>query len=781
MITGKKGIELALIALILSLAIPTTASVSIFASTEEEKNDIDIQEQGDDDNDAKALKMAVKEGGKTNKVQGFKLLPDHVLVIEPNKKVEVTEDLESGQTFDRALITDNKDKEKKVKITSQGVVDFKGYKEGVYTLDVIIKDGDKKIAYEAIVVVGEDNESNRDKGNREVTRVNKDITINKKIIKIDKDLADCGKGTEFNEETKKCEIIKKKPPKPDPKPIQCNPPNKLVNGKCVGPNGQPLPPCKPGQTKDCTPTPTKTPIPPAGGGATPIPPIGGGGLGGVPVPCPPGKFSSTDTCVRLPSGLIVPIVGPQLPDIIPTDDPEDQRAIATPTPTPTPPTDTAKPAPPDGPACTTADGKPGRLDTGLGRCNPIDAGTAGSAGTGTATPTPTPPTPPDQRTGAPPIAALSPTPAPPETEPIEPTEPETPPTDTGEPIPDPVPTDPSDCPSGRILESFPPKCAPVEPEPIPDPCPEGGPPPCEEPTPIPDPDTTEPPIPTEEPGPGEETLPPDPGTREDVRPEPGAETTEEPAPDIEPPLEEPTPAPAPLPQEPIPETDTEPTIPEPQTPPEEDTLLFDDEPAPETEAEQGSTERTPVAPQEGGGTTTNCDLFGSQNDPECGNTDPVPPGGGGGPGPTTPTEPEPTTPTEPTPTPLPGDPGTDTATDTAPLGSAEQGLTEQPLDCEAQGLEEDDEGNCVAPEPELDCGAQGMEEEDGQCVLPEPEVEEQAPLEELVPQEPEFVEPEVIEPEFEEPEFEEPEQEQEQEQEQQQDFEEPSDGGEESE
>ena len=79
-----------------------------YASTEppKDKNDLDIQEVGDDDNDAKMLKMAIKEGGKTNKVKGFKLGPDNVLVIEPNKKVEVTEDLSKGQTFDRALVTD---------------------------------------------------------------------------------------------------------------------------------------------------------------------------------------------------------------------------------------------------------------------------------------------------------------------------------------------------------------------------------------------------------------------------------------------------------------------------------------------------------------------------------------------------------------------------------------------------------------------------------------------------------------------------------------------------
>ena len=58
-----------------------------------------------------------------------------------------------------------------------------------------------------------------------------------------------------------------------------------------------------------------------------------------------------------------------------------------------------------------------------------------------------------------------------------------------------------------------------------------------------------------------------------------------------------------------------------------------------------------------------------------------------------------------------------------------------PLDCEAQGMVEEG-GECVMPEPELDCESQGMVEEGDQCVMPESE----EPEEEEVPQE-EFVEP----------------------------------------
>jgi hypothetical protein len=48
----------------------------------------------------------------------------------------------------------------------------------------------------------------------------------------------------------------------------------------------------------------------------------------------------------------------------------------------------------------------------------------------------------------------------------------------------------------------------------------------------------------------------------------------------------------------------------------------------------------------------------------------------------------------------------------------------QELDCEAQGLVEDEDGQCVLPtegeqEQELDCESQGLEEQDGECVLPD--------------------------------------------------------------
>ena len=71
----------------------------------------------------------------------------------------------------------------------------------------------------------------------------------------------------------------------------------------------------------------------------------------------------------------------------------------------------------------------------------------------------------------------------------------------------------------------------------------------------------------------------------------------------------------------------------------------------------------------------------------------------------------------------------------ASMEEEEAGPEEIPLDCEPQGMVEEG-GECVMPEPELDCESQGMVEEGDQCVMPESE----EPEEEEIPQE-EFVEP----------------------------------------
>ena len=57
-----------------------------------------------------------------------------------------------------------------------------------------------------------------------------------------------------------------------------------------------------------------------------------------------------------------------------------------------------------------------------------------------------------------------------------------------------------------------------------------------------------------------------------------------------------------------------------------------------------------------------------------------------------------------------------TLPDCQPVDEPAPEVEEPQLDCESQGMEEQD-GQCVQPEPELDCESQGMEEQDGQCVI----------------------------------------------------------------
>ncbi|MFZ0344070.1 MAG: hypothetical protein WAL24_02830 [Nitrososphaeraceae archaeon] len=113
---------------------------------------------------------ATNENGKTNKVSDFRLSADNVLFIEQNDKVTITDNVD----FTRALVTDSNDNEKRIGVSSSGVIDFAGYAQGIYTLDVVVDDSR---AYEAIIVIGEQDEQVVD---REITRVN-----NKQITEIE--------------------------------------------------------------------------------------------------------------------------------------------------------------------------------------------------------------------------------------------------------------------------------------------------------------------------------------------------------------------------------------------------------------------------------------------------------------------------------------------------------------------------------------------------------------------------------------------------------------------
>ena len=77
------------------------------------------------------------------------------------------------------------------------MIDFAGYDEAVYTLDVVVDD-DR--AYEAIISIGEQTNQIVDK---EITRVNSEYTIDFRFVPIE-----------------------------DPKPPKCNEGEKLIDGKC---------------------------------------------------------------------------------------------------------------------------------------------------------------------------------------------------------------------------------------------------------------------------------------------------------------------------------------------------------------------------------------------------------------------------------------------------------------------------------------------------------------------------------------------------------------------
>jgi hypothetical protein len=110
---------------------------------------------------------ATNDNGKLNRVSDFQLTADNVLSTEVGDKVTVIDNVD----FTKAVTTDARNNQKAIGITSNGVIDFTGYAQGVYTLDVVIDD-DR--AYEAIIAIGD---QTNQIVNKEITRVNSDYTI----------------------------------------------------------------------------------------------------------------------------------------------------------------------------------------------------------------------------------------------------------------------------------------------------------------------------------------------------------------------------------------------------------------------------------------------------------------------------------------------------------------------------------------------------------------------------------------------------------------------------
>lgn len=233
---NTKYIPLALLG-ILSLIVPG----QVLAST---SSTLDITGNG---NQAKLELKAVERDGETDQVDSFELAAENTLRIEQGQDPRIT----TQATFDKARTIDADDEEKEINVDSSGNVDFSGYSQGSYKLEVITPDGSERRLYVGIIVIGPED-----------TTKTKTI-VDKTIIEITTDI-DCGKG--WIERNGEC--IKR--------PDGCKPWEiKGKDGKCYP---QKPPVCKPGQTssneKPCTPPKpiSPKPTPPTPMTMTPTPP-----------------------------------------------------------------------------------------------------------------------------------------------------------------------------------------------------------------------------------------------------------------------------------------------------------------------------------------------------------------------------------------------------------------------------------------------------------------------------------------------------------------------------
>ena len=115
---------------------------------------------------------ATKQNGRTNTVSDFEIAADNVLYIEQGDSVTVSENVK----VTKVQTIDSVDKKKELPASRQ--ISFNGYSEGSYILDVTIDD---RLAYEAIVVVGEEDEETV---NKQITKVNNQVYIYITIIDI---------------------------------------------------------------------------------------------------------------------------------------------------------------------------------------------------------------------------------------------------------------------------------------------------------------------------------------------------------------------------------------------------------------------------------------------------------------------------------------------------------------------------------------------------------------------------------------------------------------------
>jgi hypothetical protein len=166
-------IKYILIMTIIAALVPTAMSnvsasveseIALFSTASVDNDSLSISGNGDS---AKMELKATNDAGRSNRVSDFQLTADNVLSIEAGDKVTVKDNVD----FTKVVTTDARNNQKAIGITSDGVIDFARYTQGVYTLDVVVND-DR--AYEAIIAIGYQTNQIVDK---EIARVNSDYRI----------------------------------------------------------------------------------------------------------------------------------------------------------------------------------------------------------------------------------------------------------------------------------------------------------------------------------------------------------------------------------------------------------------------------------------------------------------------------------------------------------------------------------------------------------------------------------------------------------------------------
>ena len=142
-----------------NVSAPADAEIALFSGVSDSGG---LSISGNVDTAKMELK-ATDDDGKPKRVSDFQLTADNVLSTEVGDKVTVKDNVD----FTKAVTTDARNNQKAIGITTNGVIDFTGYTQGVYTLDVVV-DNDR--AYEAIIVIG-------GQTHESVRSVNKEITF----------------------------------------------------------------------------------------------------------------------------------------------------------------------------------------------------------------------------------------------------------------------------------------------------------------------------------------------------------------------------------------------------------------------------------------------------------------------------------------------------------------------------------------------------------------------------------------------------------------------------